>query len=563
MKAPEFREGCVIPGTQYEIVATLGSGTLGSVYDVVHRELGKRFVLKAVDALRMDRGELVPRLREQWRTLAELEHPSFVAVTDAGSTEAGIPFLVMEWLEGETLATRLGRAATLSTAEALEVALGVLSGLEAAHGIGIVHGAIKPSNVFLVGATVKILDCGLGPIAAALRAPAGLGTCRYSAPELAAGGPIDARSDLFSLGVVLFEMLTGADPFRAAGDRSDQTGIGASRLGRAAVRLRAVFPSADPALEAVLDRLLEREARCRPENAHAVRTVVARLVERYHAGIGCELTAQVSEVTDQDALGGDTIVDGPPSAADARCRAGEPSSEAATAMAPARASTVVDSTPAPAGTSSRGWSAGSPATGPDATVPLTGPVTEISASMDEPGPTRTAAAVRLPVENPPPNAGSESSLSSRPIAQTPRSAKWLMACAVAAIALVALVTVWRSRTPARKTASGPSSKQHAAAVPSAPPAPSAIAPSSAAVQSAAAAPALQRAHASGNSGEPGPTPAQPPVTVTSKRRRTRPPRMDPRVPTARPSKRADASGGSSSSASPTVQPPPVLPGSGL
>jgi serine/threonine protein kinase len=572
-------------------VASLGSGTLGPVYHVVHRELGRHFVLKAFDAAGTDHGELVRSLRAQWRALAELEHPSFVAVTDAGSTEAGVPFVVMEWLEGETLETRLGRPPGLTVAEALDVALGISRGLEAAHGIGIVHGAIKPSNVFLAGATIKLLDSGLGPMAAVLRAPRGPGTGRYSAPEQAAGGRIDARTDLFSLGVVLFEMLAGVHPFGAGGD---QTEAEVSRLGPPATRLTAVLADADSTLEALVGSLLERDARGRPESARAVVQALAVVAERYRTGRRFESAPVLSELTERDALGGEvlpasaafseatrrdarfagdtvpdglddrlrdeTIVEGAPATADSCPGSGAPRSEQSTARVPLSASAAVDSTQVTVKTSvlaaeSSSFAEAGITTVHDKTAPLPEADREMPVSADDPGPTRTAAGPRrVPEESSPPASGSELPSRTRAGAERPGMAKWLIGFGVAAVAVVALTTAWLSRSPARNKAAG-----HLAPAGARAPAPASTV---AALPSDASAPALVRASASAEDAGPAPAATRPAAPDTSKRRARRP-RTHARPSTQRPKKPTEAPGASSTPAGQTGHVRPVLPGSGL
>ncbi|MEB2324985.1 MAG: serine/threonine protein kinase, partial [Sorangiineae bacterium] len=121
----EFEDGEAIAGTRYRVVALIGEGGMGAVYEVEHVELGKRFVLKAMQRELAQREDLVARLRQEWRALARLEHPNIVGVTDAGTSGTGVPFYVMERLEGETLSARLARMGPLPLEEALEIGSGI------------------------------------------------------------------------------------------------------------------------------------------------------------------------------------------------------------------------------------------------------------------------------------------------------------------------------------------------------------------------------------------------------------------------------------------------------
>ena len=160
----EFQDGEAVPGTRYRVVRLIGSGGMGRVYEVEHVELGKRFVLKALQRELARRQDLVARLRNEWRALARLEHPNIVSVTDAGTSDNGVPFYVMERLEGETLSQLLHRQRRVLPQQALAITAGILEGLHAAHQIGVVHRDVKPPNIFLTGAAVKVLDFGIAKI---------------------------------------------------------------------------------------------------------------------------------------------------------------------------------------------------------------------------------------------------------------------------------------------------------------------------------------------------------------------------------------------------------------
>jgi eukaryotic-like serine/threonine-protein kinase len=210
----------------YRIVRKLGEGGMGVVYAAEDERLNRAVAIKTI----REAGDTVVRERfmREARAAASLSHPNVCQLFDIGDTE-GTPFLVMELLDGESLAERLGRGA-LPLAEAIRITLAVLTALDALHTRGFVHRDLKPSNVFLTGYGVKLLDFGLARELPAAklssddttmqhgRSPLTLsgmivGTPRYMAPEQILGTPVDGRTDLFSVAVLLYEMVAGAPPF--------------------------------------------------------------------------------------------------------------------------------------------------------------------------------------------------------------------------------------------------------------------------------------------------------------------------------------------------------------
>jgi serine/threonine-protein kinase len=268
----EFYDGEVVPGTRYRVIGLLGSGGMGSVYEVEHSELGKRFVLKALLRGLTNRDDLVRRLRNEWRALGQLEHVNIVGVTDAGVTTTGIPYFVMERLMGETLSSRLRRERRLRVSDALTIAADVLDGLSAAHSLGIVHRDVKPPNVFLVARRpAKLLDFGiakmLDPKASQITGRGiAIGTPRYMSPEQTTGGQVDARSDLYSTGIILYEMIAGAGPFDHARDGNE---LFLAQLSLAPPPVSRFVP-VPKELDATLLRLLAKKPADRPESAALV-----------------------------------------------------------------------------------------------------------------------------------------------------------------------------------------------------------------------------------------------------------------------------------------------------
>jgi len=192
---------------------------MASVYWATDRVLQRTVAVKVLGPPYDQDPAFVDRFRHEARAAAGLSHPNIVAVFDRGSA-AGVHYLVMEYVQGETLAGTLRRQGVLEPRRAAEVGRRwVCEALEAAHARGLVHRDIKPANVLVSRAgLVKVADFGIAKAAATptLTGSRGLlGTAAYLSPEQAQGGPVDARSDLYALGCVLYELLTGAPPFVA------------------------------------------------------------------------------------------------------------------------------------------------------------------------------------------------------------------------------------------------------------------------------------------------------------------------------------------------------------
>ncbi len=266
----EFQDGAVVD-SRYRILSLLGAGGMGSVYEVEHTQLDKRFVLKALHREYTDREDLVSRLRIEWLSLAKLEHPNIVNVTDAGTSAEGVAFFVMEKLHGETLSVRLKRLGGLSVDESLRIGREILDGLAAAHRIGVVHRDVKPANVFITEAGItKLLDFGIAKVMTNKTITAhgvAIGTPRYMSPEQARGVQVDSRADIYAAGLLLYEMLAGRGPFHAARDTGD---LLHAQLFEEPVPLSEVVHRVDRELEDLCVSMLAKSPDERPDSAAAL-----------------------------------------------------------------------------------------------------------------------------------------------------------------------------------------------------------------------------------------------------------------------------------------------------
>jgi serine/threonine-protein kinase len=212
----------------YELLGPLGSGGMGDVYQARDTRLQRIVAIKVLSAVTLSKTDARARFQREALAIAALNHPHICTLYDVGH-EHGVDFIVMEHLEGETLAARLQRG-RLPIDEALAYARDIARAVDAAHRRGVIHRDLKPSNVMLTKTGAKLLDFGLAKLHRVggdpelstqtmdISGDSVVGTLRYMAPELFKGGDADARSDLFSLGAVFYELFTGMPPFKGAGN---------------------------------------------------------------------------------------------------------------------------------------------------------------------------------------------------------------------------------------------------------------------------------------------------------------------------------------------------------
>jgi serine/threonine protein kinase/Tol biopolymer transport system component len=273
------------PGTRlgpYEVVAPLGMGGMGEVYRARDARLDRTVALKILSLDLAADAAFRSRFDREARTLSSLSHPHICVLHDIGH-DSGVDFLVLEYLEGHTLADKLrNERAGLKLADALRIAIEVADALDAAHRHGIVHRDLKPGNIMLTAAGAKLLDFGLAkhPAGAAAAALASLatrpdvataqgtlvGTLQYMAPEQLEGHPIDARTDIFALGEVIYQMVTGRPPF----DGETQASVIAKILEVDPPVMSAVASVSPPTLDRVVQRCLAKNPDERWQSARDV-----------------------------------------------------------------------------------------------------------------------------------------------------------------------------------------------------------------------------------------------------------------------------------------------------
>jgi len=268
------------PGSRiahFEVLGLIGTGGMGEVYRACDPRLGRDVAIKVLPAEFAADPERLRRFEQEARAVAGLSHPNILALYDIGAHE-GSPFIVSELLEGETLRERL-TAGALPLRKAVEVAVQMARGLAAAHEKGIVHRDLKPGNVFVTkDGHVKILDFGIAKLVAprslaepaqattvveATEAGATLGTVGYMSPEQVRGLPVDHRSDIFSFGAVLHEMLSGQPPFR----RDTAADTASAILHDEPLGLAGTVRNIPPALEGIVTRCLEKSPEDRFQSA--------------------------------------------------------------------------------------------------------------------------------------------------------------------------------------------------------------------------------------------------------------------------------------------------------
>jgi len=265
----------------YEIAAPLGAGGMGEVYRARDTRLDRSVAIKILPPHLADKAEAGERFEREARTISSLNHPNICQLHDVGAQE-GMRYLVMELLEGETLAERLRRG-SLPLPQALRYGAEIATGLQAAHRCGVVHRDLKPGNIMLTKSGAKLMDFGLAkgisapkPVSTELTATLTsshatpltqqgtiVGTFQYMSPEQVEGKEADARSDIFSLGCVLYEMVSGKRAFEG----KTLVSVAASILEKEPEPIRTVQPLTPPSLERAIGKCLAKDPEDRWQSA--------------------------------------------------------------------------------------------------------------------------------------------------------------------------------------------------------------------------------------------------------------------------------------------------------
>lgn len=292
--------GTTVAG-RYKVIKLLGEGGMGQVYLAEHSAIEKRIALKVLRAEYAHKGEIVTRFQQEAISASRIKHPNVLDVFDFGQLENGCFYLAMEFLEGNDLADELQRSRVLTPPRALPIAMQICRALAAAHAKGVVHRDMKPENVFLQRTgdgeeIVKIVDFGIAQLkpsneeAAAVSTHRRLtrtgmifGTPEYMAPEQASGKHADLRCDIYAVGIILFELFTGAVPFTG----ETFLGVLTKHLNELPPSMRSVYPDLQLSneLEGVVQRALAKDPLQRYQTMNELAQALASTPEGQYAGV--------------------------------------------------------------------------------------------------------------------------------------------------------------------------------------------------------------------------------------------------------------------------------------
>ncbi|MEN3329811.1 MAG: eukaryotic-like serine/threonine-protein kinase [Acidobacteriota bacterium] len=276
---------------KYRLEERLGVGGMGTVYRARHLLIDRPVAVKVLNKLFVEDEAARTRFRREARAAGRLQHPNAVTVTDFGESQDGYVYLVMELLEGRTLRDVLAKEAPLDVARSVALMLQISAAVAAAHEAGIIHRDLKPANIFVVQhpevpAVVKVLDFGIAKLASELlddedsltltQVGAMIGTPRYMSPEQCDGLDLTPAADVYSLGCILYEMLTGTVPFSGA----TPLAIAVRQTSEIPRSPRDFVSSIPAALEQVVLHTLEKRPEDRPPNAAAFREELLATAER-------------------------------------------------------------------------------------------------------------------------------------------------------------------------------------------------------------------------------------------------------------------------------------------
>ena len=271
----------MVVDNRYALVRVLGSGGMAKVYLAHDEVLGRDVALKMLRGAYAEDEEFVERFKREAQAAARLSHPNIVAVYDRGRAEDGSYYIAMEYVPGGTLKERIVRDGALSPGISAGVAEQIADALSAAHDQGVVHRDIKPQNALVTrSGDIKVTDFGIARAAASPSVTATsvvLGTAAYMSPEQAQGKVVGPQSDLYSLGVVLYEMLTGSLPFEA----ENPVAVSMQHVNEPAPSPRAANPEVPEALDAITMRLLAKD----PEDRYPSAAALVNDLDRLQSGL--------------------------------------------------------------------------------------------------------------------------------------------------------------------------------------------------------------------------------------------------------------------------------------
>lgn len=302
MPSKGFSPGDVLGG-KYRLTELVGEGGMGSVWSARHLLLDRDCAVKLLSRNGGSRQSQAERFTREAKIAASLRHKNVVDLFDFGEAESGDFFMVMEWLEGESLSTRLGRAPTLPLRELIGILSEALAGLAAVHERGIVHRDLKPENIFLAkedGEVIpKLLDFGVSRLRRGLEGPSltgtgsTVGTPHYMSSEQVRGArDLDGRADLYSIGVILFRSVMARFPFEA----EELTDLLLQLANQPAPRLVPLRLETGEGLSAVIDRALSRDRNDRFRNAYEMRRALLATLDAVSPTVPCQWRRSESEL---------------------------------------------------------------------------------------------------------------------------------------------------------------------------------------------------------------------------------------------------------------------------
>ena len=281
-KSKASRGAGTVIADRYVVRGFIAHGAMAQIYMADDRQTAKLVAIKVLDKRKAENAEIRQRFLREAKAISALDHPNVVKIFEVGE-EKGVPYIVMEMLRGESLEERLAVDKTVPNNIALAVLRQTASALWMAHNQGIVHRDIKPGNIYLIGDpkdpdAVRVIDFGLSRVFGSNLTSAGtvIGTPGYMAPEQVVGDPVDQRSDVYALGMVMYRMFTGELPFKG----KDDVTILAKHLFATPTPPTMVASDLDPQVEAVIMRAIRK----RPENRYPSMQLFGEDIRKLKAG---------------------------------------------------------------------------------------------------------------------------------------------------------------------------------------------------------------------------------------------------------------------------------------